>query len=56
MKITILEDKEDEYYVITSPDVPSLLLCSRDRNEIWADIPTSVEILTKLNKEKADHD
>ncbi len=50
MNIRIVEEeKEGGYYVITSPDVPGLLLCSKNRKEIWADIPLSVDLLRKLN-------
>lgn len=55
MNVNIIEkEKEGGYYVITSPDVPGLLLCSKDRKAIWADIPQSIELLNKLNKHMND--
>lgn len=49
LKIHIEEEERDGYYLFTSPDVPGMLVGSRDRQEAWNDIPESVTLLRKLN-------
>jgi len=48
LKIDIEEEVIDGNYIFTSPDVPGLLVVSKDRQIAWDDIPESVRLIREL--------
>lgn len=48
--VRVKEDlRKDGNWVLTSKDLPGLLLCGNDVNELREDTPTAIKALYKLN-------
>ena len=41
--------REGNYWVVTSDNLPGLLLCGKDRHQLFADVPSVVQKLMELN-------
>jgi len=44
-----IEYREGGYWVITSDDVPGMLMAGKDIHRLYADVPNVIKMLHKLN-------
>jgi len=41
--------RDGDFWVITSEDLPGLLLCGKDWKQLFSDVPPAIETLFELN-------
>ncbi len=54
LKITLIWEKRGDWHVVTSPDVPELIVANPDKNLVFSDIPVVMEQLAKYNMTPAE--